>query len=54
MTPPTINEPMTIGIPENQILLSFEGDSEAITFYEWFTQIGYNLFSEYLKESNNG
>lgn len=53
MIPPTINEPIMVSIPDNQILLSFNGDSDAIEFYKWFTNKGYELFKIYCLKKEN-
>lgn len=47
---PDTRRDIQVDIPDHQVLLSFNGDSGAEDFLEWWDSKGYHLFKKYLEK----
>jgi hypothetical protein len=45
-----IQQDIHIGIPDHQILISFNNDDDAEKFAEWFNNIGSQLFVKWVEK----
>lgn len=43
---------LTVRLPEHQLGLSFNNDSDTEVFEEWWSDIGKELFEDYLLDKN--
>lgn len=41
---------LTIDVPEHQVVISFNDDSDADGFYEWWGIAGFEAFGEWIDE----
>lgn len=49
MNEPKIKTEFTHEVAEHEILLSFNGDSDAVFFYEWWNAKGWELFRKWVE-----
>lgn len=48
----SIEQETRVSIPEHQILLSFNGDEQAVKFYEWWNRLGSKAFIKWFNTEN--
>lgn len=51
---PEILDKVETDLPENQILLSFNSDDEAMSFHDWWWDHGAEMFLTYLEDKEEG
>lgn len=52
MDEPEIKSEFTREVHEHEILLSFNGDDDAVLFYEWWNAKGWELFRKWADKQN--
>jgi hypothetical protein len=48
--PPSIEQETTVRMAEHEIMLSFNGDDDAVAFYEWWNSKGLTAFLKWAEK----